>query len=444
MIIDKYPAAPGDTLLGRLQRGTGAGYLEALDADADTARVALKSAIRLDWRWDRQLDSRSWYYACLADHLGLTSGDVENLILSTADHDHRDAADEVAVRVLGQFASWGDASAVDRLIEYVRYGSSPDITVEWCVTHGTTADLDRLRVALASRFPSRAAVATDTATLSDLAFWLEPLVERDDRFHRFVRLIDSVEQARGVRQDRAPSTPPETLFANLSFEDACHAFVEPTYFEGLRPDERRDMISRLGEQCNPGRGDWLMQFLFEDHPQPSPVRLLATILPPDQWPSFIERALADGRAGLRRAGADLLERSERPAVELVVRCIRSSLVAGDMYSVCSMLDIIKRERLMDLIPDVEITYREATYSFGARLRAVETLERLTPDRFREQYARECLWDCEESIIEIGCHHVGLDDLDVRPRLEFLRFAFERDSDGDATAIYRVVGERLGY
>jgi len=448
MILDTFPAAPADTLLGRLQRGTGAGHLQALAADRDIARSTLKSSIRLDWRWDRQLDSRSWYYACLAETFGITSGEIEELILSTVDHDPRDAADEVAVRVLGQMASWGDDSAADRLIDYVRYGRDPSIPVAWCTERHDAGDLDRLHRALQARFPNKAAMARDTANLSDLVCWLESLAERDGRFRRFIQLIVSVQESRTAK---ATEPPPKELSSSAStFEEGCQTYLLAARPDWLGPADstrwRRDSLAWLGERGFPAHAGWLTEFLFADHPEPTTARLadLATLLPVEEWPAVTRRALADGRTGPRWAAGKLLERSERPDGELVRLCLNAALGANDMYPVCTMLDIVERARLVDLVPDVEAAYREATYSWGARLRAVETLERLAPGLFREQYARECLWDCEEFIIEIGCRHVDLDDLDVRPRLEFLRDAFEDDHPADSRSLHRTARERLGY
>jgi len=455
MILDTFPAAPADTLLGRLQRGTGAGFLEALAAKEDVARAALEGAIRLDWRWDQQLESRSWYYACLAERLGISSADVERLILSTVDHDPQDSVDRVAVHVLSQLASWGDDAAAERLIDYVRYGGSPDIPVSWCGGEGTAADLDRHHAALGARFPNRAAVARDTAnlpawSLSYLEFWLESLAKRDNRFLRIVRLLDSAKASRTTRNDESPPPPAEPFPADMTFEEGCRKFLSASWHDGpgigAATRWRREALAWLGGRFRPSHADRLVDLLLAEHPDSSLACLsdLATLLPPEEWPDFMRRALADGREGPRWAVRGLLERSERPDAELVQRCLRSALAANDIYPACDMLDLVKRARLVELVPDVERAYHEATYSYGARLRAVEALVRLTPELYRERYARECLWDCEEFIIEIGCRHVELDDLDVRPRLEFLRDAFESDADEEPEGIHNLARERLGY
>lgn len=445
MILAKIPVAPSDTLLGRLQRGTGAGYLDALAADRSCARDALAAAVRLDWRWDRQLDSRTWYYAQLATHLGFSSGDIEALILSTVDHDPDDLADAVAVGVLCQLACFGDASAATRLIEYVRYGLSLEGPMLWCSDHGSDTDVDLLYRALDSRIPSRAALARDTAfdDLGWLRHLLEMLTVRDDRFQRFVRMVDSIER-RPAREwhDEAPATQ-DVLTPGMTFEEGCRAFLAASRLHGR---DYRDAMAWLARQFAPSHADFLVECIFSEHADRSVPRLadLAPLLPVESWADVTRRALADGRAGPRRAAVGLLTRSTRPDPELVRLCLRSAVARNDMYPACDMLDIVARDGMSQLVPDVEVAYHDVTYSFYARRKAVEILVRLAPSRFREQYARECLWDSEPVIMEIGCRHVDLDGLDVRPRLEFLRDACEPGPDEEPATIHRLARERLGY
>jgi hypothetical protein len=51
--------APANSLKGRLQRGRGQGYLDALSAPSEEARAALLDCIVRDPRWDSQVESRS-------------------------------------------------------------------------------------------------------------------------------------------------------------------------------------------------------------------------------------------------------------------------------------------------------------------------------------------------------------------------------------------------
>ena len=267
---------------------------------------------------------------------------------------------------------------------------------------------------------------------------------------RFGRLLEKAKASRAAKSDGSAPPPAEAFPAGMTFEEGCQRFLSasqqgwPSIRDATR--WRRESLEWIHERFHQGDTDRLVQLLLAEHVDSSVARLadLATLLPIAEWPDFTRRALADGRAGPRWAAGGLLRRSERPDAELVQRCLSAALAANDMYPACDMLDIVKRERLVDLVPDVERAYRDATYSYGTRFGAVEILASLAPELFRERYARECLWDCEELIIEIGCRQVDLDDLDVRHRLEFLRDAFEGDADEKPKGIHLVARERLGY
>ncbi len=61
---------PAGSTVGMLQRGRGAGWLRAV-ADVVAGRTALLECLHGDPRWDRQLESRSSYYATLSFEVGV-------------------------------------------------------------------------------------------------------------------------------------------------------------------------------------------------------------------------------------------------------------------------------------------------------------------------------------------------------------------------------------
>ncbi len=54
-----------DTVLGKLQRGTGAGFLEAIALPSGEAAELIWDCVVYDPRWDQQVESRDRYYADL-------------------------------------------------------------------------------------------------------------------------------------------------------------------------------------------------------------------------------------------------------------------------------------------------------------------------------------------------------------------------------------------
>ena len=62
---------PVETVLGRLQRGRGSGYLDALSEDAVSVQQDVIKCVTKDPRWDSQVEARSTYYANLMIALNL-------------------------------------------------------------------------------------------------------------------------------------------------------------------------------------------------------------------------------------------------------------------------------------------------------------------------------------------------------------------------------------
>ncbi len=101
--------APHDTRLGRLQRGHGQGFREALEHPGP-ARDELLQCILRDPRIDAQVESRSRYYAELAVRLGVRGAPVVEFALARPD-------DWLAVDVLAEMAARGDHDAAALLID---------------------------------------------------------------------------------------------------------------------------------------------------------------------------------------------------------------------------------------------------------------------------------------------------------------------------------------
>lgn len=130
------PHAPSDSALGRLQRGTGRGYLEALAAPA-RGREELLACILRDPRHDPQTECRAAYYAALARELGVGADEV--LPASAEIEFASPGAETLVVEVCAELALRGDAAALGRL----RAGGDVALGMlsalrtrpQWCATH---------------------------------------------------------------------------------------------------------------------------------------------------------------------------------------------------------------------------------------------------------------------------------------------------------------------
>ncbi|MGE0601222.1 MAG: hypothetical protein AB7J35_17285 [Dehalococcoidia bacterium] len=113
--------ADARTLEGKLQRGLGSGFLEALDAPRAEVHAILLECIKRDPRWDHQVDDRGSYYGELALRLDLPVTPVVELLRSWGAQDD-DGDSWVAVDVLQHLANRGSEAADAAIRDYVAWG----------------------------------------------------------------------------------------------------------------------------------------------------------------------------------------------------------------------------------------------------------------------------------------------------------------------------------
>lgn len=122
-MVDEEWAAP-DSLLGRLQRGRGLGYRQALATPGADALVL--ACIAHEPRWDRQTEERAEYYARLVVDLGIPAGGIP------LDLDDPDVLLGVPFGVLVELSRGGSTDAAAMLHTYFARADEPDW---WVVGH---------------------------------------------------------------------------------------------------------------------------------------------------------------------------------------------------------------------------------------------------------------------------------------------------------------------
>lgn len=122
-MVDEEWAAP-DSLLGRLQRGRGLGYRQALATPGADALVL--ACLAHEPRWDRQTEERDEYYARLVADLGIPADAIP------LDVDDPDVLLGVAFGVLVELSRGGSTYAAAMLHRYFTRVDEPDW---WVVGH---------------------------------------------------------------------------------------------------------------------------------------------------------------------------------------------------------------------------------------------------------------------------------------------------------------------
>ncbi len=111
--------APSYTLLGKLQRGLGAGYLEALRIDRDAAHELLLACLAEDPRRDPRTESRGRYYGELCRE---TRVDLAELAALVEAADAYPATRRLVLETVGWLAWRGIAGPIAMLRGYVLGG----------------------------------------------------------------------------------------------------------------------------------------------------------------------------------------------------------------------------------------------------------------------------------------------------------------------------------
>jgi hypothetical protein len=419
--------APSASLLGRLQRGRGAGFLSALRAPPSEVWPLLVQCITCDPRWDPQLESRAEYYADLALRMVLDLAPLEAFLRSHDDRDRYGSRVSLTIATLAGLARRGQGRAVETLRDYVSFGRHWASTLSDLLELSDPEAVVGLDQVICDRCP-------DEKTLLDATGWLVR-----DRFPiwthwagRNPRIARLLQKSEREEAEVAARRTPE-LYAGLTLEEL---------FGSASTGEHYPLAKAVREKVTPADLDYLVAHLSPAKPETCRLALigLKELAHPAAWPLLKELAdiypdlrmmlrpilaraigalpgevtLEQGRIWfdrpewhLRVLGGEILE--QHATLEDIPRlraAVPESLTADEMYRLCEVLKILARFPDAGPIPELELAFVEASYSW-ARLYAAEAMDSLSPEEFSRGFALECLWDCESSTRELACAAVDL-------------------------------------
>ncbi|HEV2774773.1 MAG TPA: hypothetical protein VGV90_04210 [Solirubrobacteraceae bacterium] len=460
--------------LGKLQRGLGAGYLWALDADRTVAHALLMHCVFNDPRWDRQLDDRDDYHATLALDLQLHTGALE-LWLRDSDEDIPDTTYDV-LGMLGRMAIRGHADARRVLREYVAYGrywqraidqligeyDGPRMATPWPEVVGG------LDAVLVERFGSEDALAEALAGLDPRERpWTMWSVE-NPRIARAFALEQKgaggvpappASKRRSPRERTMPARtrPREMSTADLLqiAEDSRWTQIADELAARRAPEDveqllraandpavpmRRAAILALGRQ---GRRELLE--IAEAHTKGERNKLQGAIaLALEAMPLSQTRALAHDWltspdwARRRKAAGMLATWSEDADLASARRALEHELdegLEGDVYVICSLAQALGRSGVHGPFVELQQAYEQIPYSYGRRY-IVAALAASDPT-FDGDVAVECLWDCEAETRRLATTHV-----DRRVRLAAQRLEELAGDEVQAASVRAAATARL--
>jgi len=452
--------------LGKLQRGLGAGYLWALDADRSVAHALLLHCVFNDPRWDRQLDHRDDYYATLALDVELDTLAMETW-LHECDDDRETTHDVIGV--LGRMAVRGHTEAHRVLREYVAYGASWERAIDRLI-----GDHDAMRVG--PPWPEAVAGLDEVlvrrfADESDLTAALGGVDPRgrpwalwsveNPRIARALTLDHgepAASRSRAWRPRRVQPKPREMSTAALlaiaessRWAQIADELASRTSSDDVRrlvsaandPDlpMRRAAILALGQQ---GRRE-LLRIAEENTAQAQRGTLQGAIaLALEAMPLSQTRALAHDWltspdwARRRKAAGMLATWTEEEDLAHARRALARELDAGlegDVFVICSLAEALARVPDRGPFEELSRAYEQLPYSYGRRI-VVSALAAADPT-FSGDVAVECLWDCESETREVAAGQV-----DRRVRLAAQRLAELAGDEAQSASARQAASDRL--
>jgi hypothetical protein len=408
-----------DSFRGRVQRGLGSGYLEALERPAPDVEAIVAACLRHDPRVLGE-DARARYLARIILDRGLDIGIVESVLAERPGSADEGGSARVALPlgVLAMLARAGRHRAVDALRNYVHWGTSWPDALEGLSETGDRAAWEGLDQVLVARFgPEAGAVVIDVAAGRIDEPWrswreagpLAPVLAGSPAFERPGPCPD------------LKSAPAATLLA----------LVRPGLPQRARSGRRASAADVLADRVRHGsavdRAVVEAALAGDDIAQAArAVQVLgslgntAVIAPAVRLLARLERARGR-RLGLRvsilrgleglpaepaldlaRAWRDLpgyrpivakrlleVHATEQDLPWALARLLRST---GTGDEACGLSHIVARFADLGPFPELVDTYRRMTRT-SCRASLVETI-RATDPAFGTGLAVECLFDCE--------------------------------------------------
>lgn len=422
----KASISGADTLVGKLQRGRGQGYLDALAAKRSEAQTALLTCLTSDPRTDPQVENRAEYYGRLAIEVELDLAPLQAFLLHVGQErpaQEDDWRDVLAVSALGWMGRLGRADAVALLRRYVEVGADWESALE-AMTYPTLLDINGLETVVAARCESidelaRALPFGDEEPWTGWAKTNARIAEaaavrkrwREERAHKRDDLgrLSTLELLRGrelsALRGRASDADKATLLAAAAGEDARmrHDAIKALGWQrDLRVlDAAEAELRRFPDRDSPPNAGWFaVSHLLKDSPIPR------------------AREWVGQRGRLAELALHAVAAWPEPGDAALLTTTADRFGEEDwLYRSCDAVEGLARLQNREAVPLLERIFRETTYSY-LRARVARALASLS-STFSEGFGVECLWDCEEGTVMVGCASATLASAAVRNRLPLL-------------------------
>lgn len=402
--------ASPDTVLGKLQRGTGDGFRAALTIPRSDAVELLWSCVVRDPRWDQQVESRGRYYADLVTLAGL---DLDRLRPEHCPDPPAGCDQRLVVDVLGELALDGDAEAGAVLLDHVVAGTEWDGAI--AAIAQTPGDLHRqLPEVLEQRFDAEELARIVQRWQREID-WRDLAAEHPWVQRALARAGDRVPQP--VMREPLPSMDrPASELLRFEWPGAPSRRLIHRLTAMLRPGEREQILAALDCEVSaqtlafrvlallddPGGLDAAEAILTEDRPgraRAGAARYVSSLTAAHTLE--VARGWLDAEDGRHSAALAVFGRHAEPRDgPMLIGRLEDAWRERQFYDVCSLIDAFAR--LPALMPHelMRSIFAEAEYSY-ARRRAARVIAVAGDGRLPRDLAEAAVFDCEGEIQDLG-------------------------------------------
>lgn len=416
---------PPASLAGKIQRGLGTGFLEALERPRREVESIVLDCIAHDPRINQQDEDRDLYYARLMLALEMEESPVAAILARDPVADGTTTRDWLPLGVLGLLARTGRPVAIATLRDYVARGAWWSEAVRHLTEAGDPVLLDGLDALLAARFASDASDFAMEAGPPDEEPWrswasrgpLAPLLAAvregvaDPEPIEFATLDSQALLPRVVSAGRRNDPATDVLVSRIRGGSAADRLVVE---QALRGGDREmaaravRVLGTLGDPAIVPVGERLLQEIGGGFAVPG-SRLRPIILrgfeglPPEPALEVARRWRdTDDYRGLVATNL-LAMHATGDDVSWTVEAIRRAAASGDdLYAYARILRRFPGAGPFGGFEEIYRTY-VPTCCRGHLLAAMS----IADPTFGDTLAWECLWDCEAITREAAAGTVAL-------------------------------------
>lgn len=434
-----------DDVLSNLRLGRGTGFLQALECDRALACSYLLNCITQDPRLGT-FGSRIDYYTNLALSLNFDLCDLENHLQQKNEVEETYNSVGLTLETMGELAKRGRQDALFALHNYLRDGIFWQDTIVILVSIRIPQAVKGLDEILKERFPNDDDLETELTIERDPAYansW-SVMAQSNPRLARFILKTPSELQpdlglkyyCKEVGQYYSVMKVSELLdhVSKDNFEEIGKVIPKNVKLRDL------DILMEKAQGTNPSAvyaAFMGLEVLKQPFSIPVVKNFLETItstsssdarsaairtfqaIPADSTLDLARAWFHSSNEDLRIAAEGVLAKhGTNEDLPMIRQDIDRKLKNGEIRGLHRMLKILVHFPPIGFLPEIEQVFLTASDSL-ARTMAAEIMWVTAPDHFSNDYAYECLWDCEADTRYMGCVAVSLGKVETRERLQTL-------------------------